>query len=56
MEKIPYLKELGITAVEFLPVYEWDEYTGRYDSHNKVLENVWGYNPISFFAPTKKFS
>ncbi len=55
-EKIPYLKDLGITAVEFLPVYEWDEYTGRYNEKNELLENVWGYNPISFFAPTKKFS
>lgn len=55
IEKIPYLKDLGITAVEFLPVYEWDEYTGRYNGKNKLLENVWGYNPISFFAPTKKF-
>lgn len=55
-EKIPYLKELGITAVEFLPVYEWDEYTGRYNEKNELLENVWGYNPINFFALTKKFS
>lgn len=56
IEKIPYLKELGITAVEFLPIYEWDEYTGRYDAKNELLENIWGYNPISFFASTKKFS
>lgn len=56
IEKIPYLKDLGVTTVEFLPVYEWDEYTGRYNSHNEILENIWGYNPISFFAPTKKFS
>lgn len=56
IEKIPYLKELGITAVEFLPIYEWDEYTGRFDINNNPLENIWGYNPISFFAPTKKFS
>lgn len=56
MEKIPYLKDLGITAVEFLPIYEWDDFTGRYDTNNSLLKNVWGYNPISFFAPTKKFS
>lgn len=56
LEKIPYLKDLGITAVELLPVYEWDEYTGRFDGNNKPLENIWGYNPISFFAPTKKFA
>lgn len=56
MEKIPYLKDLGITAVELLPVYEWDDYTGRYNSNNTLLKNIWGYNPISFFAPTKKYS
>lgn len=56
MEKIPYLKDLGITAVEFLPVYEWDDFTGRYDTNNTLLKNVWGYNPIGFFAPTKKFA
>lgn len=55
IEKIPYLKELGITAVEFLPVFEWDDYTGRYNSKSELLKNSWGYNPISFFAPTKKF-
>ena len=54
-EKIPYLKDLGITAVEFLPIYEWDEYTGRYNEKNQLLENVWGYNPINFFALTKKY-
>lgn len=57
MDKIPYLKELGITAVEFLPVYEWDDFTGNTGITNGAkLKNVWGYNPISFFAPTKKFS
>lgn len=56
LEKIPYLKDLGITAVELLPVYEWDDFTGRYSTNNTLLKNVWGYNPISFFAPTKKFA
>lgn len=57
MEKIPYLKDLGITAVEFLPVYEWDDYTGNIGINNGAkLKNIWGYNPIGFFAPTKKFS
>lgn len=57
MEKIPYLKELGITAVEFLPVYEWDDFTGNTGITNGAkLKNIWGYNPIGFFAPTKKFS
>lgn len=56
IEKIPYLKSLGITAIEFLPVYEWDDYTGRYNEKNELLKNVWGYNPINFFALTKKYS
>lgn len=57
IEKIPYLKDLGITAVEFLPVYEWDDYTGNTGMANGAkLKNIWGYNPINFFAPTKKFS
>lgn len=56
IEKIPYLKGLGINAVELLPVYEWDSYTGRYNSKNELLKNVWGYNPINFFALTKKYT
>ncbi|WP_410207962.1 glycogen debranching protein [Fusobacterium sp.] len=56
MEKIPYLKKLGITAVEFLPVYEWDSFTGRYNSKNELLKNIWGYNPVNFFALTKYYS
>ena len=56
MEKVPYLKSLGVTAVEFLPVYEWDDYTGRYNSKSELLTNVWGYNPINFFALTKRYS
>lgn len=57
IEKIPYLKELGINAVEFLPIFEFDENedvindTIRYDSKGNRLLNYWGYNPISFFAP-----
>lgn len=54
IEKIPYLKELGINAVEFLPIFEFDENedvindTIRYDSKGNRLLNYWGYNPISF--------
>lgn len=57
LEKIPYLKDLGVTAVEFLPVYEWDDFTGNIGINNGAkLKNIWGYNPIGFFALTKKFS
>ncbi|MGD9145380.1 MAG: glycogen debranching protein GlgX [Anaerolineae bacterium] len=46
MAKIPYLQELGITAVELLPVFQFDEQEAP-----EGLTNYWGYNPISFFAP-----
>ena len=52
IEKIPYLKTLGITAVELLPVTEFDECD--IDRHNPEdgsrLYNLWGYHPLSFFA------
>nr|VFK28714.1 MAG: glycogen operon protein [Candidatus Kentron sp. MB]VFK33277.1 MAG: glycogen operon protein [Candidatus Kentron sp. MB]VFK76078.1 MAG: glycogen operon protein [Candidatus Kentron sp. MB] len=52
MEKIPYLKSLGITAVELLPVYEFEERdTDRINPvTGEPLLNYWGYHPISFFA------
>lgn len=55
-EKIPYLKELGINTVEFLPIFEWDEETKFYNQNGEKLKNVWGYNPINFFALTNKYS
>src|SRR5438477_4095601 len=51
IQKIPYLQELGITAVELLPVFEFDVQDappGRI--------NYWGYAPISFFAPHQQYS
>ncbi|OHX66498.1 glycogen debranching protein GlgX [Flammeovirga pacifica] len=46
IEKIPYLQELGITAVELLPIYQFDPYDAPKDRIN-----YWGYSPINFFAP-----
>ena len=46
VEKIPYLRELGITAVELLPVFQFDAQDAR-----PGLSNYWGYSPVSFFAP-----
>lgn len=46
IDKIPYLQELGITAVELLPVHQFD----IYDLPDKKLTNYWGYSPINFFA------
>ena len=51
IEKIPYLKELGITAVELLPVFQFDA-----QDCPPGLTNYWGYAPISFFAPHQDYS
>lgn len=52
IEKIPYLKNLGITAVELLPTTEFDENDTVFQQPGttKRLKNFWGYNPVSFFA------
>ncbi len=57
-EKIPYLKELGITAVELLPVYEFEETgIGSIDPETgEHLLNFWGYDPINFFAPKASYA
>ncbi len=58
IEKIPYLQELGITAVELMPVTEFDENETSFinpDSGEK-LKNYWGYSPLSFFAPKTGYS
>jgi glycogen operon protein len=51
IEKIPYLQELGITAVELLPVFQFD----AQDCPPGFI-NYWGYAPISFFAPHQAYS
>jgi len=51
IEKIPYLKELGITAVELLPVFDFDEKQTIREVNGERLKDYWGYNPHSFFAP-----
>ena len=53
VEQIPYLKELGVTAVELMPISEFDEngITRRNPLTGERLCNFWGYDPISFFAP-----
>ncbi len=57
-EKIPYLKELGVTAVELMPVCEFDETeTDRTNpSTRETLLNFWGYHPLAFFAPNAAYS
>ena len=58
MEKIPYLKELGVTAVELMPVHEFNEHQapGINPQTGKPLGNYWGYDPVSFFAPKASYS
>jgi glycogen operon protein len=58
IEKIPYLKELGITAVELLPVFEFDQFDGPFrDPYTgERLANAWGYNTVAFFAPESHYS
>ena len=58
IEKIPYLKELGITAVELLPVFEFDEYenTNVNPRTGERMKNYWGYSTISFFAPKASYA
>ncbi len=58
IEKIPYLKDLGITTVEFLPVYEFDEFENNFKNPRtgRKLQNFWGYSTISFFAPKFSYS
>lgn len=52
IEKIPYLQELGITAVELMPVFDFDETEVKQLSPDgEPLVNYWGYDPISFFSP-----
>ena len=51
IEKIPYLQQLGITAVELLPVFQFDAQDAPLG-----LVNYWGYAPISFFAPHQAYS
>lgn len=57
-EKIPYLRDLGVTAVELMPVTEFNEYElNRINPVTKEkLRNYWGYNPVAFFAPKQTYS
>jgi isoamylase len=59
VEKIPYLRALGVTAVELLPIAEFDE-TAVPNPVNPLtgapLLNVWGYHPLSFFAPKTSYA
>jgi glycogen operon protein len=51
IEKIPYLRDLGVTAVELLPVHQFDD-----RDHPGGRCDYWGYNPVAFFAPHRGYS
>lgn len=57
-EKIPYLQDLGVTAIELMPVLEFNE--NESNRLNPItggkLRNYWGYNPVAFFAPKQSYS
>jgi glycogen operon protein len=57
-KKIPHLKALGITAVQLMPVLEFDELdqTHRNPQTGDLLKNYWGYSPLSFFAPKASYA
>ena len=55
-EKIPYLKDLGINAIELMPIFEFDELSGRREVDGRELVNYWGYNTVGFFAPNTSYA
>lgn len=57
IEKIPYLKELGINAVELMPVQEFDEMEYHHDNGpRKALRNLWGYSTVNYFSPNGRYA
>ncbi len=57
IEKIPYLKQLGVNAIELLPIFEFDEIHSKdIQPHTgEPLPNYWGYNTLFFFAPMRRY-
>jgi len=58
VEKIPYLKELGINAIELMPIYEFDEFENsrKHPDTGEMLYNFWGYSTLGFFAPKAAYA
>ncbi len=55
-DKIPYLLELGVNAVELMPIFEFDELRDDRSYNGQPLLDYWGYNPVSFFAPNTSYT
>jgi isoamylase len=58
IEKIPYLKKLGVNAIELMPIFEFDECENKHvhPKSGKKLHNYWGYSTINFFSPMNRYS
>lgn len=59
IERLDYLKALGVTAIELLPMFEFNEleyYSLIPGSNNAYRYNFWGYSTVSFFAPMARYS
>ena len=56
MEKIPYLVELGVNAIELMPIFEFDEMLDYREVNGHKLYNYWGYSTVSFFAPNTSYT
>jgi glycogen operon protein len=54
-EKIPYLQDLGITAVELLPIFDFDETESLRQVGDTTLTNFWGYSTVGYFAPEASY-
>ena len=51
IEKIPYLKALGVNCVELMPIFEFDEFENSREVNGRRLVNYWGYSTVGFLAP-----
>ena len=56
MEKLPYLKSLGVNAIELMPIFEFDEMQDYREFNGQALYNYWGYSTVSFFAPNTSYA
>lgn len=56
LEKLPYLKKLGVNAVELMPVFEFDELADAREIDGETLYNYWGYSTVSFFSPNTSYT
>lgn len=54
-EKVPYLKALGVTAVELMPIFEFDEMHDKREYNGQKLVDYWGYNTVSYFSPNTAY-